>query len=515
MAKFPITEAQQELDFLPATGVRANIDVDTGAGVVGAAIGQAALAVGEAFQKRSVRRAAIEARNRKNLDSQSALQADLLRKQRDVEIDSLALSLTPEQKEESIREIVSRFSQEIESGDFSPEALNKEMLRNRSDLITKPKQGFIDSTRALSASTVKLQTEKMVEEFRKTGGVGMGVFLRDYSVLMKENGVPTDQITLNIKTAKETGDKLRAGDAANAVYAAIELASKPQTGTGDFTVAKELATNPDIPESRQATLRSAINTAETAERNRIDKQQRDLEDKTTSDTIRESYQGTLTIGELDRRHAAGLIRDPAFESMRKGLAEKIPDISDPMVRSEMSNAITQFKANQISREDALNVFLSSLPFLDEPDRKKFDNDIEKVTTLLVETAMSEAKDAGKELISLRFQKFDPFGVKIFTDPEDERRFNLEWRLRNQYNDELDIWKEAQKDKVITPTDVRRIENDLLIDYRKIRSRGLDAIEEAVGGGQGPPVPLQEVKTLRSISIERLKARREGLRRQLK
>ena len=49
MGKFPVTEARQELGFTPSTAVRANIDVSTGEGAVGAAIGQGLLKLGEQY----------------------------------------------------------------------------------------------------------------------------------------------------------------------------------------------------------------------------------------------------------------------------------------------------------------------------------------------------------------------------------------------------------------------------------------------------------------------------------
>lgn len=49
MGTFPITRARQELGFTPSTAVRANIDVRTGEGQVGAAIGQGLLGLGEEF----------------------------------------------------------------------------------------------------------------------------------------------------------------------------------------------------------------------------------------------------------------------------------------------------------------------------------------------------------------------------------------------------------------------------------------------------------------------------------
>lgn len=50
MAKFPTTLARQELGFVPTTAVRAEIDVRTGEGTVGAAIGQGLLGLGREWQ---------------------------------------------------------------------------------------------------------------------------------------------------------------------------------------------------------------------------------------------------------------------------------------------------------------------------------------------------------------------------------------------------------------------------------------------------------------------------------
>ena len=77
MAKFPIQEARQTLDFTPTTAVRADIDVRTGEGQVGAAIGQGLLQLGEQFQLMNAKTqlsesdvAAAEATNRYFLELQ-------------------------------------------------------------------------------------------------------------------------------------------------------------------------------------------------------------------------------------------------------------------------------------------------------------------------------------------------------------------------------------------------------------------------------------------------------------
>lgn len=508
MGEFEITRARPTLGFTPSSGVRANIDTRTGQGAVGAAVGQALVAGGQKALD-------IMEKRQQMTDANSNVTANKFRSVSDAEFEAFKLTNPQETWVTERERLNERVDGQIGSLEFSSIAGRLQQTKSQAISEVNSAEALTSATRQLRTDTIDALTNDMTAAFRTGDAKTIAESTRRFADNGDNMGKDKAEVLSDIQVSAAAGGKLRANDSANSVYASIELAS----GTnGDFSVARELAKNPAMPETRQATLFTAINTAESRFSAKVKAEQQELIDTTTSTTIREYYQGTMTVGELDKRHEAGLIKDTKFESMRKGLEASIPDVSDQMVRSEMNNAITQFRANQISREDTQNIFLDSYEFLDEPDRKKFDNDIEAVTTTLVENSMSEAKEAGKELISPKFQEFDPFGIKKFDNPEDERRFNLEWRLRNQYNDSLDEWKESQKDKVITPSDVRRMENDLLIDYRKIRSRGLDAIETAVSPTEGPPVPvtpLKESKTLRDISIERLKARREELKRQLK
>ena len=68
--RFPITEARQELAVTPTRAVRANIDTRTGAGTVGAAIGQGILDLGVKWDlmaaKTQLNRSSIDASNRIN-----------------------------------------------------------------------------------------------------------------------------------------------------------------------------------------------------------------------------------------------------------------------------------------------------------------------------------------------------------------------------------------------------------------------------------------------------------------
>lgn len=65
-------------------------------------------------------------------------------------------------------------------------------------------------------------------------------------------------------------------NAVSNVHAAIEAASDLETGTGDFTLARELAKNELIPEPKQTSLRTAIRTAESVRKGAIEKQEEAL-----------------------------------------------------------------------------------------------------------------------------------------------------------------------------------------------------------------------------------------------
>ncbi|KKM91755.1 hypothetical protein LCGC14_1225300, partial [marine sediment metagenome] len=75
---------------------------------------------------------------------------------------------------------------------------------------------------------------------------------------MKSNGVSAPDILLKLKVAEEAGAAGREEDLVNGVHAAIEIGSQ----TGDFDLAKQLATNTGIPEKDQTTLRNTIRANE-------------------------------------------------------------------------------------------------------------------------------------------------------------------------------------------------------------------------------------------------------------
>ena len=281
--------------------------------------------------------------------------------------------------------------------------------------------------------------------------------------------------------------------------------------------------------------RDIIDTAEkelSQQKNKREAEEQDAVDQAKNEALSESYDGELTVAELDRRFKAGLLGDDnasrtAYSSLRKTLGMVIPEESDLLVRDEMSTAITRFKAGQISRQDVDTVFLNSLESLDKEDRKKFQNDISTTSTTLIQTGVSNMKAGGSELISPRFRTpdggiiadIDPTGKKDKEQLAKEKKLlNLEIRLKNLYNDAIDEWIESKAGEDITNRDMRIKENDLKIDFRKIKNQELDKMEADITAIEQPaPVPsmTEQSRSLRQLKTDQLKARREKLRKQLK
>ena len=239
--------------------------------------------------------------------------------------------------------------------------------------------------------------------------------------------------------------------------------------------------------------------------------------QTTNETLSELNKGELTIVELDNRFDANTIERSEYKSMRKSLIQDIPDRSDDFVRSEISTTMSQLDAGQITKQTAQLAYMNAMPSLDESDRKKFGDALEAIPNKIIGNAMVNAKNAGRELISPRFRTPDG---GILTDIEDlsgelskqeledeKRRLNLEIRLEGIYKDSLDEWKESQLGKDLRPSDVRSIENDLLIEYRKIKARELDAFEADIIAREQPVTvkqPIPESKSLKQLQAEKVK-----------
>ncbi len=203
-ARFPTTGARQELRFTPSTAVRANLDVRTGAGAVGAALQD----LGGELQQQNEMRGIIEDRNRANLDSLSSRKADIRRKQTATEIADMKTRTPPEQWEPETIKIVTRGNEDIAGFNFSPEASEKQQIISEGDLITIPAGEFVNASRVISRATIVTAEEKLTDDYR-LGKEDIAQSNIDFIETMKRNGVSAPEILLKRKAAEVAGTKAR------------------------------------------------------------------------------------------------------------------------------------------------------------------------------------------------------------------------------------------------------------------------------------------------------------------
>ncbi len=234
-ATFPTIEARQELRVVPTTGVRARIDTRTGAGLVGAAIGQGLVAgareIQRGLRKESVRKEAIRAQNRKNLDILSVKQADNRRTQMKNDIAVMKIGTAPENWEEETIKIVTEGNADIFGFDFSPEAMAEQQIISQGDLQSLPDESFISASRVISKATIKIAEESLTDDYRQ-GRTDIAQRKIKFIATMKGNGVSAPDILLKLRAAEEAGKALRANDAIEnikpALIEAIETVDKEE-----------------------------------------------------------------------------------------------------------------------------------------------------------------------------------------------------------------------------------------------------------------------------------------------
>ena len=247
-------------------------------------------------------------------------------------------------------------------------------------------------------------------------------------------------------------------NAISAVHEAIETASDPETGTGNFVIATELAKSPLIPEPKQTSLRATIKTAQTVRANKLTEQRQLLIDKINSDTIREYFNGDLTVAELNERHAKGHIKDSEFKFMMTALAKKVPDNTDPFAAGRIRRAMVDFEMGAIKRPETDKIVLENYTKLDGPDRSTIVEKLEDIEAKIIATAKSNAYSEGRGLMSQRFigiqseeDLIDLFRGAGLTEKE-KSRINRRWRAevnnRDLYERAVDDrFKEMRKEKI--------------------------------------------------------------------
>lgn len=512
-ARFPIIKAPEELGIVPVVATRApaGMRTDTAAGATGAVLGQTVLdileQVGEKRQQQSATRKAIEAKRRQMMDANSAVLADTLRRTADAQFETVKLTSPQETWQAQQLQLAENVAAEVGQLDFSPDALVAQRIKSAAYTSVKTAQALTDATRQLRTDTIEAQTQAMVDAFRTGGAREQLEAVTRYRDNGSNMGKDKVEVLNDIKAARTAGQKLRTEDLINEVHAAIEAASATN---GDYTIAKELATNSAIPEIKQTSLRTAINTAETARNVSIREARENLVNQTTSDTIREYFAGSLTVAALNQRHEGFLVKDSEFKFMMKGLTDTIPEHSDPFAKATISRAYTDFHMGAINRAEADNVIAENYSKLDGPDRTEVVTNLEDIEAKIIATAKSNAYSEGRGLMSQRFvgiqseeDLIDLFRGSGLSDAE-KARINKSWTAevnnRDLYERAVDDrFKEMRKEGVSDIAKYRAESLKILLQYQQRKRLSIEPFEAEITREQqrilgtllpvGPPAPI--------------------------
>jgi len=154
---------------------------------------------------------------------------------------------------------------------------------------------------------------------------------------------------LQMQKVEEAAQKQRAENAISDVYAAVEAATDPQTGTGDFATARELAKNDAIPEPDQATLRNYIRTQEAAYTRTTKIQTNQL---IKGNLEQKAYQ--VSLGAVDKQDYEEMLYEARYGKVIKGKVKyvfedtvsDVPLIDDSDYDELRTLGIKQFQTSQ-------------------------------------------------------------------------------------------------------------------------------------------------------------------------
>jgi hypothetical protein len=519
MAKFPIQTARQELGVTPTTAVRFTGDARTGEGLVGQAIGQAALAGIGIIQR-------IRQRRQQMLDTRSSITADsLVTTAINENIAFRSTNADTKTWPNDLQERLKAVETQIGALDMSDDArllvntkfqAKSEEALSRS-LIAETDRDKTDTREAIISDVVEQYTNGTVQDQQDAGKR----FLEISSTLMDEN-----EARVTLKTAIMAGQKARGQLAVSSVHVAAEA--------GNFEAARELAKNSLIPEPQQTTLRNMIDSAETAQNTRIKEAQQELVNKTTSTTIGEYFKGELTVATLSDRHEKGLIKDSEFKFMMKGLIDIIPEHSDRVAAGIIRRNKANFSMGIITRSEADKIAGEQYSKLDRLDREEVLSDLEDIEAKIIATAKSNAYSEGIGLMSRRFvgiQTEEELEIDLFRiaglSEEEKKRINRRWTAevnnRDLYERAIDDRFKEMREEGISDIDKYKSESlKILLQYQRRNRLNLVELEQKVREEQrvitgepreitGPPIPLKSIDEMTTAEKQRQLERIRELR----
>ncbi|KKL91423.1 hypothetical protein LCGC14_1894840 [marine sediment metagenome] len=468
MGTFEATSARQRLGFIPTTATRANIDVRTGAGAVGQAIGRAALTGASIIQE-------IHRKRQQMQDANSDVVASKLRQTADAEFRTFKLTNPQETWEPFRMQQTERVGAEIGKLQFSPNALALQQSKSQLYSSVENAQALTDATRQLRTDTIDAQTEALTDDFRSGDPVRIAEGARRFANNGDNMGKDKAEVLSDIQAARQAGAKLRTSDLVNSVNAAIE--------TKDFILARSIAQDPAIPETTQTSLRNSITNAE----RQVLKQ---AQEQTGVDIVLKYWDNKLTDNDLDSAAAAGLISADNLDKWKKRVREPSALTTDPAANAQAMQANIDVSRGVLTFAEASQQIQDLAGKLNATDGKARIADLQKGFAAAQSEKVNEWITNGRAIVSPRFR--GPGGLEAllaqfdFDDKErtnEQRRFDAETRLRENYEIALNQWFAAESRRRKEPISLRDIEDfslRLRNSYQSLsRNQDVEALERTV------------------------------------
>lgn len=241
MAEFPIERARQKLGFTPSTAVRADIDVRTGEGAVGAAIGQALITGTELYIRKKKMDDALVRDEAIQIRKSAELEIELFREQ------NADTRLWSKQAEEVLEKVTNKISGLGASREMTQinnlETLNWRSQKGTAFLIDEVKQKKEDTKTVMVDEIIEAyrlaDPEKIHRANKNFDSNSKGIFSPDEARIIKRNAT-----TVGFKGYF----KDRAGRNAEGTIATLNKEIKARE-SGNGKIPEEVMTNSELRES--------------------------------------------------------------------------------------------------------------------------------------------------------------------------------------------------------------------------------------------------------------------------
>lgn len=532
MATFEVTRARQELGFTPSTAVRANIDVRTGEGAVGQAIGQAGLQAISTVSKIQQRRQQMQD-TRSNIDASSIIQNAIN--------GNKAFRLTTNDTKAwavDLKERLTKAQAGINELDFSDDervlANAKFQLKSQDaislSLIAETGRDTETTRTQLKSDVVEQYTRGTPQDQQDAGER----FLKNASLFID----PKD----TLKTAIAAGQKARNKNAV--VVKQSQAAEFPEATILEMDNELELRRQGEgnIPEgdlsskdiiaikkfAKSAQSKKKTDSEITANAATIDAygQIRDASPGQPVDinSILDEIEDNSIISNEDKISASEKIKTywSSWNSAKAARVEKLVTsnqtrikaneivsevrresvkLSDEVLAGQKQKGVNTETMSVLDRAYAKYNALESAEDIETTDNKVFmraiqqaDDDVQGIKDKAIKVAKTNAYKEGRGLMSKQFVGLDQetflrdIGlVKGLTDEEKEqmnRRFTAEVNNRSLYERAVDDRYREMQDEGITDVSKYTAESlKLLLEYQKKTRLDLEAFEVSVLGEQ--------------------------------